>query len=100
MLTTVMTTRFARRAAAVAAAASGLTVLMTAPALAAVPEGWSNPDPVSAWSWLLVILIIPIAAAVVIVLLFAGTGFFKGQGFTGGQPAPAPGMSSERHDAH
>ncbi|WP_300678365.1 hypothetical protein [Nocardioides sp.] len=96
----MMNSRFARRAAAVAAAASGFTLLMTAPALAAVPEGWSNPEHVSAWSWLLVILILPIGAAIVITLIFFGPGFLKGKGFTGGQPKPVPGASSERRSAH
>ncbi len=100
MLSPVMNSRFARRAAAVVSTAAGLTLLMATPALADVPQGWSNPKPVSALDWLLVLLIIPIGLAAVIVLLVAGPGLLRGKGFTGGQQPPAPGMSSERHDAH
>lgn len=95
-----MISRFARRAVAVASTVAGLTLLLATPALADVPQGWSNPKPVSAIDWLLVILIIPVSLAAVIVLIVAGPGLLKGKGLTGGQQAPAAGMSSERPEGH
>lgn len=56
----------ARRAAVTAASALALTVLTAAPALANVPEGWSDPDSVSPLSFLLVLAAIPIGLFVLI----------------------------------
>lgn len=58
--------RTAARAAAVAVPVSG--VLLAAPALA-VPEGWSDPDPVNPLSALMVYLILPALVFGVVVLL-------------------------------
>lgn len=62
-----------RRAARVAALAAplALTVLAAGPALAAPPEGWSDPEPVSALEALLVWVLIPAAVAGIIVVLAA-----------------------------
>ncbi|MFT4265195.1 MAG: hypothetical protein QM572_17570 [Nocardioides sp.] len=96
----MMRSRFAASAAAVSATAVGLTLAMATPALAARPEGWGKETHVSAWEWVLVILAIPIALGAVITLLVMLPGLLKGEGFTGGQPVPAEGMSSERPAAH
>lgn len=74
-----------RRAAVVAASATAL-VAVAGPASANVPEGWSNPDPMSAGHLLLLIAGLPIALALVIALLVALPGLVKGEGLTGGQP--------------
>jgi hypothetical protein len=100
MLSIVMTSRLARRAATATVAAVGLTLLMASPALADVPEGWSDPSKPSAWAWIFILVVAPIALTAIITLLVAGPGILKGHGLTGGQPEPVPGMSSETHDAH
>ncbi|WP_110181836.1 hypothetical protein [Nocardioides solisilvae] len=46
------------------------SVLLGAPALADVPEGWSDPDPVSAMDFLLVLILLPLGAAALVALLF------------------------------
>ncbi|HEY0891120.1 MAG TPA: hypothetical protein VGE38_16070 [Nocardioides sp.] len=74
-----------RRAAVVAASASAL-VAVAGPVSANVPEGWSDPDPMSAGHLLLLIAGLPILLAVVITVLTVLPGLLKGEGLTGGQP--------------
>lgn len=62
---TSTTTRLARRTGAVILAA-GLSLLAAAPAHAEVPEGWSNPDDVSALQLLTVIVGLPLVLFVLI----------------------------------
>jgi hypothetical protein len=47
----------------------GLAIALAAPAVAEVPEGWSDPEPVSAFDALLVWVFLPLAVVVVVVLL-------------------------------
>lgn len=46
------------------------SVLLAAPALADVPEGWSDPDPVSAMDFLIVLIALPLGAVALVALLF------------------------------
>lgn len=100
MIKPVMTSRFARRAAVVSASAAGLFVLMAAPAMAAVPEGWSDPEPVSMGLVFWLMFGIPVISAIVISLLVWLPGLVKGQSVTGGQFVPVDGPSSARKSAH
>lgn len=75
----------ARRAAVTAGSLVAATVVLAGPATADVPEGWSDPDPMS-WGHLLVlILAIPVGLALVITVLAALPSLVKGEGLTGGQ---------------
>ncbi|MGZ5400913.1 MAG: hypothetical protein ACXWDM_12965 [Nocardioides sp.] len=62
-----MTSTLIRRTALVLTAAA-LPLLAASPAVAEVPEGWSNPDEVGLLQMLLLIGALPIALAVVIAL--------------------------------
>jgi hypothetical protein len=73
-----------RRAAVTAGSFVAATVVLTGPALADVPEGWSDPKPMSWGHLLLLILVIPIALGIIIALVVALPGLVKGEGFTGG----------------
>lgn len=77
----------ARRAAVAAGSFVAATVALVGTAAADVPEGWSNPDPMSAGQLLLVIAVIPIALAIVISLLVALPGLARGERTTGGHAA-------------
>lgn len=79
----------ARRAAVTAGSFVAATALLAAPAMADVPEGWS--DGTTDWSWgrlLLVILVIPVALAVVISLLAALPALLRRESLTGGPDEP------------
>ena len=73
-----------RRAAVTAASFVAASVALAGPALADVPEGWSDPDKMSWGHLLLLILAIPAGLAIVISLLAALPSLLKGQGLTGG----------------
>jgi hypothetical protein len=65
------TSTYLRRALRLGAvAAPALVVLVATPAMADVPEGWSNPDPVSAMEALMIWVILPVAVAMLISLLY------------------------------
>ncbi|GAB6985743.1 hypothetical protein [Nocardioides pyridinolyticus] len=86
-----MTTKLAHlvRRISVVLLAGGLVVAGGAPAGAAVPEFWSNPDPVDPWHAVLVLVVIPLALFVVITLLVVVPGVAKGERFTPGGRATA-----------
>jgi hypothetical protein len=71
-----------RRAAVTAGSFVAASAALVAPAVADVPEGWSHPDPVSAWKFLLVVVLIPVALGVVITLLTALPGMVRGEHHT------------------
>lgn len=73
-----------RRTALTVGSFVAASVALAGPALADVPEGWSDPDPMSWGHLLLLILVIPIGLAIVISLLAALPGLVKGEGLTGG----------------
>jgi hypothetical protein len=73
-----------RRAAVTAGTFVAVSVALSGPAMAEVPEGWA-PDTDMSWGHLLVlILAIPVGLAIVITLLASLPGLVKGEGFTGG----------------
>lgn len=73
-----------RRAAVTVGSFAAATVVLTGPALADVPVGWSHPDPMSWGHLLVVILAIPVGLALVISLLVMLPGMVKGDGVAGG----------------
>lgn len=80
-----------RRAAvtlgALVAVVAALLLLDVSPAMADVPQGWSDPEPMSWGHLLVVIAAIPIGIAVVISVLAALPGLVKGEGLTAGSSA-------------
>lgn len=76
-----MTTKFAHlaRRTTVVLAATAVVLTAAGPAGADVPEGWSNPEPVSPWHALLVLGGIPLALFVVIALLVLLPGRLRGE---------------------
>lgn len=62
----------------------GLVVGLGGPAAAAVPQGWSDPEPVSALSFLLVVVVAPVVLALVIALLTYLPSMLRGQGLAPG----------------
>ena len=69
-----------RRAATLSVASLTVFVLMSAPALADVPNGWSKPPHVSALERLTVFLFIPLGLALVIAGVVLLPGILKGEG--------------------
>lgn len=76
---------FSRRAAVLTAAAVA-PVLVAAPAAADVPEGWSDPAPVSALHALLVLGGIPLALFLLITLAVYVPALTRGERVTPGAP--------------
>ena len=76
-----------RRAATLSVASLTAFVLMSAPALADVPNGWSTPPHVSALERLTVFLFIPLGLALVIAGIVLLPGILKGEGLL---PKPHP----------
>jgi hypothetical protein len=77
----------ARRAAVVLAAAL-LPSIAAGPAGAEVPEGWSDSDPVSFLSMLLVIAVIPIGIGLIIALGVYGPALARGEHVAPGADTP------------
>jgi len=67
--------------AAVLAAASG-ALLLSAPAGADVPEGWSDPDPIGTGHGLMILLVWPLVIVVVLVGLSLLPSLLRGEKFT------------------
>ncbi len=84
-----------RRAARAARLSFALTLPLAlllgsaGPGSAAVPQGWSDPEPVSAMDFLGVVVAAPLALALVIALLTYLPSMVRGQGLT-------PGSSGEK----
>lgn len=77
----------ARRAAvrALVPSVSLLALLVVAPAAVAdVPEGWSQPDDVTAWQNMLVLLVFPLAAVALITFLVYLPALIRGEKVTPG----------------
>ena len=72
----------ARRGIVLVAAATASVVALAGPASADVPEGWSDPAPVSPLHALLLLGGVPLLLFVVIALLVLVPGFRKGERFT------------------
>lgn len=61
-----------------------LAVGSAGPAAAAVPEGWSDPEPVSALQFLGVLVVAPVGLALVIALLTYLPSLIRGEGLAPG----------------
>ncbi len=61
-------------------------VLTGGPALADVPNGWTEPGGISLLTGLTVFVLIPLACILAIALLAAAPGIIKGEGILGPQP--------------
>lgn len=78
--------RVVRRALrALAPTAVVLLTLVPAPALAAPPSTWPEPEPVSALDYLLVLLVIPLGLALLITVLAYVPVMVKGERYTPGR---------------
>lgn len=75
------------RRGAVATVAAALPLLAAAPAGADVPEGWSDPEPVSALHAILVLGVIPLGLFVLIVLAVYVPAMVRGERVAPGAPA-------------
>lgn len=76
--------RRAAVSASIVAATAVCVVAGATPALADVPENWSNPAPMSVGHLLVIIVAIPVGLALVISLLAVLPGLVRGEGLTGG----------------
>ncbi|BBH16552.1 hypothetical protein Back2_08390 [Nocardioides baekrokdamisoli] len=76
-----------RRVATLSVASLTAFALMSAPALADVPSGWSHPPHVSPLHFLAVIVLIPLGLALVIAGVVLLPGILKGEGLL---PKPFP----------
>jgi hypothetical protein len=83
-----------RRVATLSAASLTAFALMSAPALADVPNGWSQPPHVSPIHFLAIIVLIPAGIAFVIGGFVMLPGVLKGEGL-----APKPYAAPEHEDA-
>lgn len=70
---------------ALALTPAALLPLVAAPALAAPPQTWNDPEPVSALDYLLVLLIIPVGLALLITLLAYVPAMVKGEKYQPGR---------------
>lgn len=73
-----------RRLVRAVALAPVILVSLAAPALAAPPEVWPDPDPVSALNVLVVLVLIPLGLAAVISLLVLVPSMARGEKYTPG----------------
>ncbi len=77
-----------RRRATVLIAAATIPLMVAAPARADVPEGWSDPDPVSGMHTLLVLVGVPLLLFVVIVLAVYLPAMIRGERVAPGTATP------------
>lgn len=81
-----MSTKFVRAAVRALVLAPALALpLAAAPAVAAPPTTWSDPEPVGALAYLLVLLVIPAGLAVLITVLTYVPAMVKGEKYTPGR---------------
>ncbi len=93
-----MTATLLRRTALVTTAAA-LSLLAAGPAVADVPEGWSDPEPVSLVQVLLVVAAVPLALAFLIVLAVYLPAMVRGERVTPGAERPDQWFGGPRHAA-
>lgn len=86
-MTTSQIRTLTRRTAVVLAAAL-LPLIAAGPATAEVPEGWSDPDPVSLLSLLVVIVAIPLGIGLLITLGVYGPALARGEHVVPGSDTP------------
>lgn len=82
-----MSTKFLRAAgrSLVVAPALLLPLAAAAPAAAAPPSTWSDPEPVGALAYLMLLLVIPAGLAVLITVLVYVPAMVRGDGYTPGR---------------
>lgn len=78
--------RLVRRATTVTGLIAVLALALAAPASAAVPEGWSDPDAVDPLHALLVVLVVPAALALLIVAVIYLPPLLRGESVKPGPP--------------
>lgn len=85
-----------RRAAVTAAAASAFVIAGATPALADVPEDWSNPEDMSVLFLLALIVGIPVLLGVIITVLTLLPSLLRGEGLRGSDRTPAEWVGGPR----
>jgi len=88
LLVTTSQIRTLIRRAAVVPAAALLPLIVAGPAGAEVPEGWSDPDPVSFLPLFVVIGVIPITLGLLLALCVYGPALARGENVTPGADTP------------
>lgn len=94
---TTTTIRTITRRAAVVLGAAALPLLAAGPAGAEVPEGWSDPEPVSFLSLLVVLLAIPLGIAFLLALGVYGPAMARGEHVVPGGDTPDQWFGGPRH---
>lgn len=95
---TSSTRTVARRVATLSAASLTAFALMSAPAMADVPNGWSNPAHVGPMHFLAIVLFIPLGLALIIGGVVLLPGILKGEGLLPkAHPKPEHGEASSSH---
>jgi len=97
-VTTSQIRTLTRRAAVVLAAAL-LPLIAAGPAGAEVPEGWSDPEPVSFLSLLLVIAVIPVGIGLILALGVYGPALARGEHVAPGADTPDQWFGGPRNRA-
>ncbi len=97
-MTTSQIRTLTRRTAVVLAAAL-LPLFAAGPAGAEIPEGWSNPEPVSLLSVLVVIAAIPLGIALLITLGVYGPALARGEHVAPGSDTPDQWFGGPRQPA-
>ncbi len=64
---------------------AAVLLLLSAPAFAAPPESWTDPEPVGGLDFLLLLLLIPLGLALLIALLAYVPSMVRGQKYTPGR---------------
>ncbi|HEX6148731.1 hypothetical protein [Nocardioides sp.] len=95
-MTTSQIRTLTRRAAVVLTAAL-LPLIAAGPAGAEVPEGWSDPEPVSFLSMLVLLGAIPLAITLVLALGVYGPALARGENVAPGDDTPDQWFGGPRH---
>lgn len=99
LLVTTSQIRTLTRRTAVVLAAALLPLIAAGPAGAEVPEGWSDPEPVSLLSVLVVIVAIPLGVGLLITLGVYGPALARGEHVAPGSDTPDQWFGGPRQSA-
>ena len=99
LLVTTSQIRTLTRRTAVVLAAALLPLIAAGPAGAEVPEGWSDPEPVSLLSVLVVIMAIPLGIGLLITLGVYGPALARGEHVAPGSDTPDQWFGGPRQSA-
>jgi hypothetical protein len=99
LLVTTSQIRTLTRRTAVVLAAALLPLIAAGPAGAEVPEGWSDPEPVSLLSVLVVIVAIPLGIGLLITLGVYGPALARGEHVAPGSDTPDQWFGGPRQSA-